>query len=67
MRLVHIVFIKKIFLNKDEPVTKPLALGKAVYKAIKLKIQGAEIEDAIAAAEIEGDFHPEVTYEELLL
>ncbi|MDY7989849.1 PD-(D/E)XK nuclease family protein [Paenibacillus polymyxa] len=58
-------FYYKYMLNRSEPVTKPLALGKAVHKAIELRIQGVAVEDAIAAAVIEVDFHPEVTYEEI--
>lgn len=58
-------FYQKYILGKSEPVTKPLALGKAVHKAIELKIQGAEVEDAITSAIIESDFHPEVTHEEI--
>ncbi|ALP37995.1 hypothetical protein ASL14_19185 [Paenibacillus sp. IHB B 3084] len=52
-------------MGKPEPITKPLALGKSVHKAIELRIQGAAVEDAIMAAIIEADFHPEVTYEEI--
>lgn len=58
-------FYQKYILGKDEPVTKPLALGKAVHKAIELKINGVSEHEAIIEAIIESDFHPEVTYEEI--
>ncbi|MDM5277150.1 PD-(D/E)XK nuclease family protein [Paenibacillus silvae] len=59
-------FYLKYILGSPEPVTKPLALGKAVHKAIELKINGMSENEAILAAIIETDFHPEVTYEEVL-
>lgn len=46
-------------------MTKPLALGKAVHKAIELKINGVSEEEAIVDALIEIDFHPEVTCDEV--
>ncbi|GIO42256.1 PD-(D/E)XK nuclease family protein [Paenibacillus barengoltzii] len=58
-------FYQKYILGKKEPVTKPLALGKAVHKAIELKINGVSEHEAIIEAIIESDFHPEVTYEEI--
>ncbi|QQZ58934.1 PD-(D/E)XK nuclease family protein [Paenibacillus sonchi] len=58
-------FYIKYILGKSEPVTKPLALGKAVHKAIELKINGETEAEAIAAGLIEADFHPEVTGEEM--
>ncbi|WP_059051389.1 RecB family exonuclease [Paenibacillus senegalimassiliensis] len=58
-------FYQKYLLDKTEPVTKPLALGKAVHKAIELKINGMSEHEAIIEAIIESDFHPEVTYEEI--
>lgn len=58
-------FYFKYILGKPEPVTKPLALGKAVHKAIETRINGEPEADAIAAGFIESDFHPEVTGEEI--
>lgn len=58
-------FYNKYILDKPEPVTKPLALGKAVHKAIELKINGESEEEAVTAGIIEADFHPEVTGEEI--
>jgi len=58
-------FYLKYVLGWPEPVTKPLALGKAVHKGIELLIQGADEEEATVAALIECDFHPEVTREEI--
>lgn len=55
---------QKYILNRDE-VTKPLALGKAVHKAIELRIGGTEYEDCIMGGFIEADFHPEVTRVEI--
>lgn len=52
-------------MGRQEPVTKPLALGKAVHKGIELKLQGASEEEAIMAARIESDFHHEVTFDEM--
>ncbi|MNZ85796.1 PD-(D/E)XK nuclease superfamily protein [compost metagenome] len=60
------LFYKKYILGKSEPVTKPLALGKAVHKAIELKINGMSEEEAILEAVIEPDFHSEVTYDEIV-
>lgn len=59
-------FYYKYILDKPEPVTKPLALGKAVHKAIELTIKGVSEEEAILTAVIEADFHSEVTYEEIV-
>lgn len=58
-------FYLKYVLDKPEPVTKPLALGKAVHKAIELLIQGAGEEEAVVAGIIECDFHPEVSRDEI--
>jgi CRISPR/Cas system-associated exonuclease Cas4 (RecB family) len=58
-------FYQKYILGKDDVVTKPLALGKAVHKAIELKINGTLEDEAILDAMIEIDFHPEVTYDEV--
>lgn len=58
-------FYQKYVLGKLEPATKPLALGKAVHKAIELRIQGATEQEAILQGIIEADFHPEVTRDEI--
>jgi CRISPR/Cas system-associated exonuclease Cas4 (RecB family) len=59
-------FYLKYVLGRPEPVTKPLALGKAVHKGIELFIQGASEEEAVLEALIECDFHPEVTRDEVV-
>lgn len=58
-------FYLKYVLGRQEPVTKPLALGKAVHKGVELRLQGASDEEAVMAAIIESDFHPEVEREEM--
>lgn len=50
-----------------EEVTKPLALGKAVHRAIESVISGASKEDALINGLIEAEFHPQVTREEMNL
>jgi len=59
-------FYLKYVLDRPEPVTKPLALGKAVHKAIELLMQGADEEEAVIAALIECNFHPQVTRDEVV-
>lgn len=58
-------FFQKYVLARPEPVTKPLVLGKAVHKGIELLMQGADEEEAVTAALIESNFHPELTREEI--
>src|SRR5690554_2038433 len=58
-------FYYRYVLKLPEPQTKPLALGKAVHKAIELLIKGESFEEAIKQGMIECDFHEEVTYEEV--
>lgn len=58
-------FYYKYVLGKEEPVTKPLALGKAVHKAIELIINGTDFEESIKQGLIECDFHEEVTPDEI--
>lgn len=58
-------FYSKYVLGFQEPMTKPLALGKAVHKAKELLIHGVSEEEAIIAALIECDFHPDVSREEI--
>ncbi|WP_245001163.1 RecB family exonuclease [Caldalkalibacillus thermarum] len=58
-------FYLKYIEEREEPVTKPLALGKAVHKAIEKIIAGDSFEEAVTAGIIEVDFHPEVEREEI--
>ncbi|GAE93094.1 hypothetical protein JCM21714_2131 [Gracilibacillus boraciitolerans JCM 21714] len=63
-------FYYKYVLGMEEPITKPLALGKAVHKAIECLLNGETFQEAIKKAMIEADFHEEVTaieVEELVL
>lgn len=54
-------FFYRYVLGKSEPVTKPLALGTAVHKALELVVNGASMEEAIKKGYIECDFHEEVS------
>lgn len=58
-------FYLKYIEGREEPVTKPLALGKAVHKAIERLIEGARFKEAVLDGWAESDFHPEVGREEL--
>lgn len=59
-------FFLKYILGYEEPVTKPLALGKAVHKGVEMIIrEGLSIEEAAYEGYVEADFHPELTYEEI--
>lgn len=58
-------FRLKYIEGRKEPVTKPLALGKAVHKAIERIIAGDRQKEAVLKGMIEADFHPEVTAEEI--
>jgi hypothetical protein len=58
-------FYLKYVEEREEPVSKPLALGKAVHKGIEMMIQGHDLEKAVLAGFVEADFHPEVEREEL--
>lgn len=58
-------FYYKYVLGLDEPITKPLALGKAVHKAIELIIKGIDKEEAIKEGMKECDFHNEVSIDEV--
>lgn len=58
-------FYYKYVLGIDEPTTKPLALGKAVHKAIECIINGTDPENAIKKGIIECDFHEEVNSNEI--
>lgn len=56
---------QKYILNRDEEITKPLALGKAVHKAIEVWLKGIEFNDAVIEGMIEAEFHPEVSKNEI--
>src|SRR5690554_1553873 len=58
-------FYYKYVLGLDEPITKPLALGTAVHKAIELIIKGINKEEAIKEGMRECDFHKEVSVDEV--
>ncbi|MFD2658503.1 RecB family exonuclease [Gracilibacillus thailandensis] len=58
-------FYYKYILEKEEPVTKPLALGKAVHKSLEQLVKGTDFEEAIKQGLIECDFHEEVTPDEI--
>lgn len=58
-------FYYKYVLGKEEPVTKSLALGKAVHKAIEFIIKGIDFDEAIKQGLIECDFHEEVFPDEI--
>lgn len=55
-------YVKKL---PDDTNSKPLALGKAVHKAIELIINGTDLDEAIKQGYIECDFHDEVSLEEI--
>jgi len=59
-------FCLKYVLGKPEPVTKALALGKAVHKAIELRSEGTPEDEAVVAGWIEADCHPEVHRDEIV-
>lgn len=59
-------FYLKYVCGRPEPVTKPLALGKAVHKAKELLINGSTEDEAVLSAFVECDFHPEVTRDEIV-
>lgn len=59
-------FRLKYIEGRDEPVTKPLALGKAVHKAIETVIDGDSLSEAVLKGWADADFHPEVSYDEIL-
>lgn len=49
----------------EDMTTKPLAIGKAVHKAIESIIKGAGFDEAILNGYAECDFHVEVSIEEI--
>lgn len=58
-------FRQKYIKGRDEPVTLPLALGKAVHKAIEEVINGTSHSEAVLKGLEEADFHPEVKKDEV--
>lgn len=48
-------FYLRYIVKKPEPITLPLALGKAVHKAIELILKGMELEDALIYAAMESE------------
>ncbi|GAB3051579.1 RecB family exonuclease [Virgibacillus ainsalahensis] len=58
-------FYNKYVLGKEEPMTKPLALGKAVHQAIDDKINGLTHEEAVLNGYAEAGFHEELTQQEI--
>lgn len=58
-------FFKKYVEGYEEPVTLPLALGKATHRGIQDKINGIPHEEAVINGYIEAEFFPGLTYEEI--
>lgn len=58
-------FFKKYIEGYEEPTTLPLALGKAVHKAIEDKIKGLDHHIAIQNGYVESGFHSQLTYDEI--
>lgn len=58
-------FYFRYILKLEEKVAKPLALGKAVHKAIEKIIEGRSVEDSVLEGYAECDFHPEVSIDEI--
>lgn len=58
-------FRLKYIDGREEPVTKALALGKAVHKGIERVISGDRHEEAVLKGWAEADFHPEVSFDEI--
>lgn len=58
-------FYNKYILKKEEPLTQPLALGKAVHKAIEAKIKGLNHESAVLNGYMEAEFHSELNYDDI--
>ncbi|WP_040980444.1 MULTISPECIES: PD-(D/E)XK nuclease family protein [Oceanobacillus] len=58
-------FFQKYVLGKEEPMTQPLALGKAVHKAIDNKIKGIPHDQAVTNGFVEADFYHEIHYDDI--
>lgn len=58
-------FYRKYVLKEQEEPTLPLALGKAVHKAIECRIKGMDENEAVMEGIIESDFFPGVTFDDV--
>lgn len=58
-------FYKKYIEGYEEPITQPLALGKAVHKAIEDKINGVTHKESVLNGYMEADFHEEISHKEI--
>lgn len=59
-------FRLKYIEGREEPVTKPLALGKGTHKGVEEQInKDLTVQEATSLGLIEADFHPEVSYDEM--
>ncbi|MFC3041584.1 RecB family exonuclease [Virgibacillus xinjiangensis] len=58
-------FYNKYILGKEEPVTKPLALGKAVHQSIDDIINGFSHEEAVMNGYAAAGFHEELMHQEI--
>src|SRR5699024_2804567 len=58
-------FYNKYILGKDEPMSHPLALGKAVHQAIDDKINGLSHEEAVLNGYAAAGFHKELKQQEI--
>ncbi|WP_199860701.1 RecB family exonuclease [Oceanobacillus damuensis] len=58
-------FYNKYVLGKEEPITQPLALGKAVHKAIEDKIKGIAHDEALLNGYLEAGFHEGISQKEI--
>ncbi|MFC2946764.1 PD-(D/E)XK nuclease family protein [Virgibacillus sediminis] len=58
-------FYNKYVLGKEEPVTKPLALGKAVHQAIDDIINGSSHEEAVLNGYASAGFHEDLVQQEI--
>src|SRR5699024_5959541 len=58
-------FYNKYILGKDEPMTQPLALGKAVHQAIDDKINGLSHDEAVLNGYAAAAFHEELEQQEI--
>src|SRR5699024_160101 len=58
-------FFNKYVLGKEEPVTEPLALGKAVHKAIESKRNLVSHDEAVLEGYMEAGCHPDIRYDDI--
>ncbi|MBA2176842.1 PD-(D/E)XK nuclease family protein [Halobacillus locisalis] len=59
-------FFYKYVKGMQEEVTRPLALGKAVHKAIECLLNGFSVDESVANGIIDVNFHEEVSREDIL-